>query len=382
MTQHFVLYQHAGSGNHGCEALVRTVIDTIRAIRPDARFTLVTSNIAADRQYGLDAVPGLALLELNKPIKKGNLNWFVLQLGKLLRSEKIKRSASFHTKWMNWDATFIAIGGDNYCYNKGRGFYSVDNAIEGRKILWGCSVEPEDLDEELVTHLQQFDVITAREPISLNAMKRAGLTQTVYAPDTAFALPVGEIGNREEKRYIGINISPMILNFAKNADAVVKNYQNLIRHIVDETDMDILFVPHVVSEQNDDRLAIQALVEQANIPDNRYRIVSDQNCMNIKAEIGLCDFFIGARTHSTIAAYSQYIPTLVMGYSVKSVGIAQDLFGSWEKYVIPVNTLEDTNALLTAFGWLEDNQNSMRSALEQKVPVLQKQILDSYRQII
>lgn len=382
MTQHFVLYQHAGSGNHGCEALVRTVISTIQAIRPNAKFALVTSNIAADRQYGLESIERLQLLELNKPIRKGNLNWFTLQLGKLLRSEKMKLAASFNTKWMHWDATFIAIGGDNYCYNKGRGFYSVDNAIKGRKILWGCSVEPEDLDEELVNHLRQFDVITAREPLSLEALQKAGLTQTVYAPDTAFALPVGEIGNREEKRYIGINISPMILNFAKNADAVVKNYQNLIRHIVDETDMDILFVPHVVSEQNDDRLAIEALVQKADIPQNRYEIVSDQNCMDLKGKIGLCDFFIGARTHSTIAAYSQCIPTLVMGYSVKSVGIAQDLFGSWEKYVIPVNTLEDTNALLTAFGWLVDNQNSMRAALEQKVPMLQKQILDSYRQIV
>lgn len=382
MTQHFVLYQHAGSGNHGCEALVRTVIDTIRSICPDARFTLVTSNITADRQYGLDTVPGLELLALNKPIKKGNFNWFMLQLGKLLRSEKIKLSASFYTQWMNWDATFIAIGGDNYCYNKGRGFYSVDNAIKGRKILWGCSVEPEDLDEELVTHLQQFDVITAREPISLNALKQAGLTQTVYAPDTAFALPVGQSDAREKKGYVGINISPMILNFAKNADAVVKNYQNLIRHIVEETDRDILFVPHVVSEQNDDRLAIQSLVEKANIPEGRYQIVSDQDCMNIKAEIGLCDFFIGARTHSTIAAYSQCIPTLVMGYSVKSVGIAQDLFGSWEKYVIPVNTLENADALVAAFRWLVDNQDLMRSALEQKVPMLQKQILDSYRQIV
>jgi polysaccharide pyruvyl transferase WcaK-like protein len=104
--------------------------------------------------------------------------------------------------------------------------------------------------------------------------------------------------------------------------------------------------------------------------------------MDLKGKIGLCDFFIGARTHSTIAAYSQCIPTLVMGYSVKSVGIAQDLFGSWEKYVIPVNTLEDADALVAAFRWLVDNQDSMRAALEQKVPMLQKQIVDSYRQIV
>ena len=71
-----------------------------------------------------------------------------------------------------------------------------------------------------------------------------------------------------------------------------------------------------------------------------------------------------------------------MGYSVKSVGIAQDLFGGGEKLVIPVNTLEDVDALVAAFRWLVDNQDTMRAALEQKVPMLQQQITDAYRQII
>ena len=49
--------------------------------------------------------------------------------------------------------------------------------------------------------------------------------------------------------------------------------------------------------------------------------------------------FIGARTHATIAAYSSCVPTLVVGYSIKARGIAKDLFGTDEGYVLPVQAL-------------------------------------------
>ena len=55
--------------------------------------------------------------------------------------------------------------------------------------------------------------------------------------------------------------------------------------------------------------------------------------------------FIGARTHSTIAAYSSGVPTLVVGYSVKAKGIAKDLFGTEENYVLPVQALKEENNL-------------------------------------
>lgn len=51
--------------------------------------------------------------------------------------------------------------------------------------------------------------------------------------------------------------------------------------------------------------------------------------------------FIGVRIYVTIAAYSTEVPTLVLGYSVKSRGIAKDIFGSEENYVIPVQDISN-----------------------------------------
>ncbi len=61
---------------------------------------------------------------------------------------------------------------------------------------------------------------------------------------------------------------------------------------------------------------------------------------------------IAARTHASIAGYSTGVPTLVVGYSVKAVGIASDLFGIAINYVLPVNALSREEELTEAFSWL------------------------------
>ena len=78
--------------------------------------------------------------------------------------------------------------------------------------------------------------------------------------------------------------------------------------------------------------------------------------------------FIGARTHATIAAYSSCVPTLVLGYSVKSRGIAKDLFGTEEHYVLPVQNLENADDLAKAFCWMYNNENQVRTYLQEIMP--------------
>ena len=82
--------------------------------------------------------------------------------------------------------------------------------------------------------------------------------------------------------------------------------------------------------------------------------------------------FIGARTHATIAAYSTCVPTLVVGYSVKARGIAKDLFGSAENYVLPVQTLENKDDLINAFEWLRAEEEHIRTHLQQIMPEYKK----------
>ena len=85
--------------------------------------------------------------------------------------------------------------------------------------------------------------------------------------------------------------------------------------------------------------------------------------------------FIGARTHATIAAYSSCVPTLVVGYSVKAKGIAKDLFGTYDNYVIPVQQLESEDALIDAFQWMADYEEDIRKHLKEIIPGIVQEAL-------
>lgn len=97
-------------------------------------------------------------------------------------------------------------------------------------------------------------------------------------------------------------------------------------------------------------------------------MIEDHNCMELKGIISRCRFFIGARTHATIAAYSTGVPTLVVGYSVKARGIARDLFGTEEGYVLPVQQLKESDELTRAFIKLYEKRESIQTHLKTILP--------------
>ena len=50
-------------------------------------------------------------------------------------------------------------------------------------------------------------------------------------------------------------------------------------------------------------------------------------------------------------------------------GIAKDIFGTHEKYVIPVQSIKNKNDLIEAFEWLHSNRESIKKHLEEKMPM-------------
>ena len=58
----------------------------------------------------------------------------------------------------------------------------------------------------------------------------------------------------------------------------------------------------------------------------------------------------------------------MIGYSVKARGIAKDLFGSEEEYVIPIYDLTSENDLWSGFEKIMGRENSIRRILEDRMP--------------
>lgn len=365
----YIMFPHGGSGNHGCEAIVRTTSDMLSG----SQLTLYSDAVAEDFQYlGKDL---LKIVPPHKDIQRISLAY----CNAFIQNKFFHKTDAFDALYFSpvisacdKDTVLLSIGGDNYCYGDNGHIYLVNRHARARgakTVLWGCSVEPEDITPQMAEDLKAYDLIVARESITQEALLQLN-PNTVLYPDPAFTLPVGKgqfpkgLG---DKSYIGINVSPMIQSKESKPGITMENYRELIAGILENTSDDIALIPHVVWSHNDDRKPLRELYEMFR-DTGRVYLVDDQNCIQLKDIISRCCIFIGARTHATIAAYSTCVPTLVVGYSVKARGIARDLFGTEENYVLPVQSLQEKDDLLNAYLWIAEREAQIRNRLQDIMP--------------
>ena len=365
----YILYGNGGSGNHGCEAIVR---GTAALIGGNPK--IHSKAVMEDKRYGLDQC---ATISSAITKKRWNLRFVCAYLKMKLTGKYIDLDVAEYLpvihKAKNDALVALSVGGDNYCY-KGTEIYRYLNRAyqkSGLKtVLWGCSVEPDIVKEPKTSKdLRRYDLIVARESITYEAIKEIG-ANVILGPDPAFFMAPQpcEVDSRLlSGNVIGINISPLILKWANDSDAAYNNYLELIRYVLSETDATIALIPHVVWESSDDREVLRKLYEDVG-DSERIVLVEDHTAPELKYIISHCRLFIGARTHATIAAYSSFVPTIVVGYSVKARGIAKDLFGTEEKYVIPVQELRDSMTLVETFKWFDDNQTKIHEHLKTIMP--------------
>lgn len=375
----YLLYGHGGSENHGCEALVRTTVSLLN--NDKGKIVLSSYSPEMDYKYHIDEICCIKQRGARKTTSKFNVDFL-----KAYADLKFKRNPEALDDLYELKAleikrgdVAVSIGGDNYCYG-GTKVLTKENKLYQKgglkTVLWGCSIEPELLkNERIADDIKGFDLITARESVSYEAIKQIN-PNTVLVCDSAFLLDKKEQPLPEELEgcdFVGINSSPMIEENEVSVGMARENYCKLIEKILDQTDMKILLIPHVVWKQNDDRVVLRALYEKYSDSGKVY-LLDDCNCEELKGYIARCRFFIGARTHSTIAAYSTGVPTLVVGYSVKSRGIARDLFGTEENYVIPVQSLAEKDTLAKAFEWLLHNEQNIKKTLVEVLPEYKSRI--------
>lgn len=374
---HTYLYAHGGSGNHGCEAIVRSTIK----IFGKNDITLISSNQEEDCFYGLDHICSI-LKEAGFGINKKSLSFLRAYYSLKFKHdyipmEKLRYKKSFDN--IKRGDLALSIGGDNYCYADVKKYVMMHDMLKQRgakTVLWGCSIESDIAkNPEISADLARYDLITARETITFETLRRIN-PNTILMPDPAFLLDKKETDlpkNFLSGNTVGINLSPMVIANEISPGITEKNYSVLIEYLLHDTDMNIALIPHVVWESSDDRVLLQKLYMTYKNT-NRVCMIDDHRCDELKHIISKCRYFVGARTHATIASYSTYVPTIAIGYSVKARGIARDLFGTEEGYVLPVQSIKEKNDLLNTFYGIMSNEVHIKNQLVKK----QSDVYDSY----
>lgn len=365
------LYNHGGSENHGCEALVRSVCELFK----EENLILYSEMPQQDLHYGIQQFANVksaknaysklspSFIKAYYSLKKKN-DYFPLDILPYRKTIKEFRTGDIE----------ISVGGDIYCYDDYPKYIQLHQMICQRgckTILLGCSLNEKLFnDPKFVEDMKSYDYISARESLTYELLKKAGFKSIGLSPDSAFTLPKEEVqlpSSFVENNTVGINVSPLVMEREQEDNVLLDNYRNLIAYILNKTDYAVALIPHVIWEGNDDRSILNKLYDEFK-KSERIAVIQDCNCMQLKGYIAKCRFFVGARTHATIAAYSTEVPTLVVGYSIKSRGIAKDIFGSEENYVIPIEQIKEENKLTQAFIWLQENENHIKEHLKKRMP--------------
>lgn len=289
---------HAGSGNHGCEAIVNSTCHMLAG----QDITVVSTRPEEDEKYSLK---GLCTIKKEHRITESLPVHLFYFAKKLLTRDPMCYIEYRYQEVLGtrkYDAA-VSIGGDNYCYpEQVADLMLLNQALceQGTKtVLWGASVEPSLLErDDVVGDMKRYSHIFARERITYEALLAAGVEpERVHLyPDPAFCLETAKVTLPEgflAGNTVGINISPMIMGHETVPGMAYQNYEMLISRILAETNMNVALLSHVVWEANDDRKPLQKLYETFK-DSGRVILLPDADCTVLKGYIANMRFLVAA----------------------------------------------------------------------------------------
>jgi len=353
-----LLYGHGGAYNHGAEAILRSSVFLFR--QAGCPILLSTHFPEQDREFGLDRlVDKLIPADLSLVPRERAAEGFA---AKERVAAQIYRDALAE---IDSETVCIGIGGDNYCYpnwHRQSVFHRTVKERGGKSILWGCSIQPEQIDGRMAEVLRGHDRIYARESITAGALRERGITQVTLRPDPAFSLRPEPVPLPEEFRgaVAAINLSPLML---RRSERLLEDFTEMARFLLQKADT-LLLLPHVTMPADDDRKALEAIVQRLSNRERAKicRVLDSWNAAQRKYLISRCELLVCCRTHASIAGYSAGVPTLVVGYSVKSQGIGRDI--GMEQWVLP---LEQSAGLVQLTADLWTKRNGIRLLLQRRL---------------
>jgi polysaccharide pyruvyl transferase WcaK-like protein len=139
------------------------------------------------------------------------------------------------------------------------------------------------------------------------------------------------------KKAVGVNVNGLMFNGGYtrgNMFGLKLDYrefiQVLIKALAVEHSGEIWLIPHtygrsgdVESDNEANNMVLRCLPDQIR---SRVKAVNHEyDCHEIKGIIGNCEFFVGSRMHSCIAALSQGVPCVGVAYSMKFKGVFESV---------------------------------------------------------
>ena len=290
---------------------------------------------------------------------------------------------------------FVVLGGDDFTESYSPlgalmelyKFYLFKTRLKKRVFFLGQTVGPFSSWRHplAIRLLKKLDLITCRDPLSYEYLKKNGLSNVVLCADLAF-LPLAKENNQRiglERNAYTVVPSRLLHRYMPymSYPEYVDFWCDLILYLAEIGDREIFLLPHAMnSPLDDDRLMVQDIaiaLEKKGVHLQNLKIISEILLPYEMRNAVFCRSLltITARMHAAISTLAQGGVPINIAYSEKSLGVIGKHF-SVEKLVVDVRRFSCREELLrnvwSSVGFALENHERLREAIFARLPIIQK----------
>lgn len=222
-----------------------------------------------------------------------------------------------------------------------------------------------------VESLEKAALVMARDKASFDFVKQVCQKQVDIHEyiDVAFVLPYKKIELEKEYTHIGLNLSALLWNGGytnNNQFGLACDYKKLNKSIIDyfllQPNTKVHLISHVVLQERNVENDYEICYELWREYSNPKLVLSPfpLSPIDVKSYIAGLDFFMGARMHSTIAAFSAGVPVVPLAYSRKFNGLFVETLSY--PHIVDMKSMNEEDSLATIKN-IYNNRYAIRSSI-------------------
>lgn len=293
-----VLSGYYGFGNSGDDALLYAITDSLREVMPDVRVCVLSAKAKEMRKvYGVDCAARFNPFAVRRALKSAKM--LISGGGSLIQDVTSSKSLVYYLSIMRYAARY---GDKVYVYANGIGPLKEKNYARAARAL------------------EAADVITLRDPASLEELKKIGVTDknalvtadpvllVEGTPREALVSLFAENGFPKEGRFFGIAVR----DWQKNDAEFVRKIAKIADFAAEKYGLIPLFLP--MRFPNDAALSEQI---SACVKAKSYVLKKPVGVKDMIGLVGCSEAVLGMRLHTLIYAAGASVPVIGVVYDRK-----------------------------------------------------------------
>lgn len=229
--------------------------------------------------------------------------------------------------------------------------------------------------------MNSCDSVAIRDDISYEILQSLNISGKSYlTADTALLFDSDKVVAKKRRKAIGVCAGVYSQSLVGNqVETYINEHSLALDAAIDRFGVDVYFVPHYITGLRYDDDEISRLILEKMRNKEKCKILRFRYASEFRSFLSEMSLVISSKMHPAVLCTSAFIPSICIAYDHKQLGFYKHL--KMEENLIKIQGI--TNQLLfqkIEMVWV--NKEELTRSLQENVPVLQKHVKDTFRNIL